>query len=358
MGRKPSKNTNLPPRMRKRVQRSGKVYYYYDSGGKPRHEIPLGSDYVQAVQKWAELEADGSQIISATTFKDAALRYVREVLPTKAARSQSDNIKELEILYEFFNNPPAALDDIQPIHISQYRLWRIDRSRKRLLEKGQSAPLDAGGVRANRELALFSHIFNYAREIGLTSAPNPSAGVRKTRERGRDVYIEDDLYKAVYEAADQPLRDAMDLAYLTGQRPADTLALDECNIKDGLLEVRQGKTRKRLRIVMQGELEEVIVRIRDRKAHCRATSTRLIVNERGQPLGKSALRSRFDKARERASIPKEIFQFRDLRAKAGTDKADSSGDIRQAQRQLGHKSVTMTEHYVRNRRGDRVEPTK
>jgi len=35
-----------------------------------------------------------------------------------------------------------------------------------------------------------------------------------------------------------------------------------------------------------------------------------------------------------------------------------AGDIRKAQRQLGHKSVTMTEHYVRKRRGDKVEPTK
>lgn len=36
-----------------------------------------------------------------------------------------------------------------------------------------------------------------------------------------------------------------------------------------------------------------------------------------------------------------------LRAKAGTDMTDSSGDIRQAQRQPGHKSLRMTEHYVR-----------
>jgi len=344
--------------MRKRIQKSGRAYYYYDASGKPRREIPLGSDYVQAVQKWAELEGDASQILPATTFKDAALRYMREVLPTKALRSQSDNLTELQNLYEFFDNPPAALDDIEPIHIRQYRLWRIEKSRKRLIDKGQPAPIDAGGIRANRELALFSHIFNYAREIGLTAAPNPSAGVRKTREHGRDVYIEDDLYAAVYKVADQPLRDAMDLAYLTGQRPANVLALDEQDIRDGMLEIQQGKTRKKLRIAVQGELASVIGRIRARKAQCRATSTRLLINENGHPLSTSALRSRFDSARERANVPKETFQFRDLRAKAGTDKADAAGDIRQAQRQLGHKSITMTEHYVRNRRGDKVEPTR
>ncbi|WP_394065284.1 tyrosine-type recombinase/integrase [Alcaligenes sp. WGS1538] len=358
MGRKPTKNTNLPPRMRRRVQRSGRVFYYYDAGGKPRKEIPLGSDYVFAVQRWAELEADSSTPAPTVIFRDAALRYVRDVLPSKAQHTREDNIKELEVLYEFFDNPPAALELIEPQHICQYRTWRIERTRARLRAQGKDAPADAGGVRANRELALFSHIFNYAREMGLTSAPNPSAGVRKTRETGRDVYVEDDVYSAVYAAADQPLRDAMDLAYLTGQRPADTLGLDERDVRDGALEIQQGKTGKKLRITIEGELAAVITRIRLRKASYKIVATALIVNERGQPLDRDALRSRFDKARETAGVPKNLFQFRDLRAKAGTDKADSAGDIRQAQRQLGHTSVAMTEHYVRNRRGEKVGPTK
>lgn len=70
------------------------------------------------------------------------------------------------------------------------------------------------------------------------------------------------------------------------------------------------------------------------------------------------LRYRFDRARERAGIPKGDFQFRDLRAKAGTDKAESAGDIRKAQQQLGHQSVTTTEIYVCKHRGDLSTPTK
>ncbi|MGH8626005.1 MAG: integrase, partial [Gammaproteobacteria bacterium] len=58
MGRRPYKYLNLPPRMRARKQRSGKVYYYYDSGEKPRREIPLGPDYALAVKRWSELEID------------------------------------------------------------------------------------------------------------------------------------------------------------------------------------------------------------------------------------------------------------------------------------------------------------
>jgi integrase len=327
--------------MRARLQRSGIIYYYYDTGQKPRVEIPLGPDYVMAVKKWSELEGDSAPIASLITFKYVSERYTREVIPTKAERTQSDNIKEMVNLVKFFGTAP--INEIEPIHVRQY------------LTSRQAAP-----VRANREKALFSHVFNMAREWGLTSNANPCRGVKGNKETGRDVYVEDSAFKAVYDAADQPTRDAMDLAYLTGQRPADTLKYDEREIRNGQLEVRQNKTGHRLRISIIGELAVVIERILARKKtiKTKVNYTTLVVNEQGKPLTPSALRGRFTKARMVAGIEKESFQFRDLRAKAGTDKADSSGDIRQAQAQLGHSSVTMTEAYVRARMGSKVSPTK
>ncbi|MFL9963059.1 tyrosine-type recombinase/integrase [Paraburkholderia sediminicola] len=94
------------------------------------------------------------------------------------------------------------------------------------------------------------------------------------------------------------------------------------------------------------------------KQRTKVISTALVVNERGQRMLLDTLPRRFRVARREAGIADGDFQFRDLRAKAGTDKTDSTGDIRQAQKELGHTSVAMTEHYVRNRRGDRVKPTK
>ena len=46
---------------------------------------------------------------------------------------------------------------------------------------------------------------------------------RGPKESGRDRYVSDDEFRAVWEKAGQTLRDAMDLALLTGQRPADVL---------------------------------------------------------------------------------------------------------------------------------------
>ena len=349
MGRRPSKNTNLPPRMRAREKAGGRLWYYYDAGGKPRKEIPLGPEYTAAVQKWAELEADQAESVNRMiTFKHVADRYLRDVLPNKAARTQKDNLVELNWLYKFFNEPPAPLESIKPTHIRQYLDWR-----------GKTAK-----VRANREKALFSHIWNMARAWGITDQPNPCAGIKGFSEEGRDIYIEDAVFEAVWNVADVPMRDAMDIAYLTGQRPADALAMRASDIKDGALVVQQGKTGKKLRIEITGELVTLLARIEERKQGYKIHTLALICTETGRALTEGALRSRSEKARTVAAKANPVlgeaikaFQFRDLRAKAGTDKADSDG-MREAQMQLGHESMKMTEHYVRGRLGQKVTPTK
>lgn len=359
MGRTPYKNDNLPPRMRARAQRSGTVYYYYDLGGKPRREKPLGSDYIEAVRKWSELERERTpiQALGLITFKKVVKRYVQEIIPTKRPRTQQGNMSELEFLHEYFEDAP--LSEIQPHHIKLYFAWRKEKALEYYSKNPKrKAPDNPGHVRANREIALFSHIFNFARESGFTSLPNPCLGVKKNKESGRDIYVGDDIYKKVWDAADQPTRDAMDLAYLTGQRPADTVKMDERHIKDGYMLVEQGKTGQKLRMAITGDLSVLIERIRARKRGYIVVSTRLIVNEKGAAISQRLLHDRFTQARTKANIELDLFQFRDLRAKAGTDKTESSGDIREAQKQLGHKSVTMTEHYVRDRVGQKVNPTR
>ena len=112
-------------------------------------------------------------------------RYQREVLPTKAPRTQRDNLKEIAKLLEFFDQLPVPIQKIKPIHIRQYLDWRKD------------AP-----IRANREKALFSHIWNKVREWGLTDQSNPWLSIMGYKEEGQDVYVEDDVYAAVYDQAD------------------------------------------------------------------------------------------------------------------------------------------------------------
>lgn len=345
MGRKSNKPGAIP-RFRARRQKSGATFYYYDHGGKPRKETPLGSDYGLAIKRWAEIEhASALPAPAILTFKHVAQAYMvaaeaGHLERPKAARTLADNRKELTKLLAFFDDPPAPLEAIKPINVRQYLTWR-----------GQTAK-----IRANREKALLSHIWNFARDKGYTDLPNPCAGIKGFKEAGRDVYVEEDAYAAIWQQADAVLRDAMDLAYLTGQRPADVMRMSESDVREGALHVTQGKGKAKLRIEIVGELAAVLERARARRRGHKVISTRLVVNEHGRPIGVNALSRRWAKACAAAKV--EGLQFRDLRAKAGTDKAESAGDIRQAQKQLGHSNVTMTEHYVRKRRGDKVTPTR
>jgi integrase len=105
-------------------------------------------------------------------------------------------------------------------------------------ENGQVAK-----IRANREKALFSHIFNNkAREWGYTSGQSPCQGVKGFKEKGRDRYITDAEFDQVTAHAHFTVVEAMELALLTGQRPADVLKFKRTDIRDGALWIIQNKT--------------------------------------------------------------------------------------------------------------------
>lgn len=369
MGRIPTKNKNLPAGMRAR-HRGKLTHYYLDTGAKPRREIPLGNNYVEAVRRWAELTVSAIPPTAQITFRMVAERYTREVISQKATGTQRKNMNELAQLLKFFDDRQESIDSIQPVMVRQYLEWRragviaeIKQKNTARAASGQPAielTGKEGQVAANRDKALLSHIWNFARGAGLTNLANPCAGIKGYREEGRDVYIDDEVLAAVYAAAGQGLRDAFDLAYLTGQRPADTLKLSRAHIKDGALEIQQNKTKKRLRIEIVGEFAAVLNRILSR----RVIGLGLVNNDDGQKMTTYMLRYAFEAARSNAadenpSIRDSIlkFQFRDLRAKAATDIDDDRG-IDAAQAQLGHSTATMTAQYVRHRRGKLVKPTK
>jgi len=347
LGRKRTINLNLPVRMKARTRPSGTYYYYFDGA----HELPLGKDYVEAVRKWADFEKGNATLSTSTTitFRYVAEKYMIKVLPTKAPRTQKDNLVELNNLYKFFDNPPAPLAAIEPHMIALYRDWRKV-------------------TRSTQEIALFSAIWNWSREQGYTSKPNPTIGIKRNRAVGRDIYISDEHYCLLWWYATDPVRDAMDIAYLCGQRPADTLKMSELHIQDAEISIRQGKTNKLLRISVIGGLSAVIERIKARKKKFKVRSLALIVNEDGQALTASALDGRWDHIRENAAKHMERaecqedadqirkIQFRDIRAKAGTDKDERSG-AQAAQELLGHGDAKMTAHYIRHRRGKLVNPT-
>ena len=337
---------------RARVLKSGKVWesFYYngrDVSGR-RVEIPLGTDLNEAKRRWAELECRAAPPETGL-MRFIFDRYERDIVPQKATRTQRDNADMLRKLRPVFDSAP--IDAITPQIIAQYRDKR-----------GATAP-----VRANREITLMSHIFNMAREWGYTAKENPCKGVRKNKETPRDYYAQDDVWQSVYALACDELKDAMDLNYLTGQRPADVLKMRLTDIKDGALEVRQNKTKKRLRILLEdgGQLTQLGLLLERIKARPRKVASMFIVaTPGGAPLNQWTLRNRFDDTRAAAAKAADeagnadlaerirAFQFRDIRPKAA-----SETDLAHASKLLGHTKQQITETVYR-RVGETVMPTK
>lgn len=348
-------NRDLPPRMirRRRTLKSGKVWeaFYYNgrAADGQRIEIPLGSDLNEARRRWAQLECQDAPIDTGL-MRFIFDRYEREIVPAKAAATQKDNVLCLRQLRAVFDNAP--IDAITPQIIAQYRDKR-----------GEAAP-----VRANREISLLSHVINLAREWGYTKLENPVRGVRKNKEHPRDYYADDQVWAAVYAKASTELQDAMDFAYITGQRPADVLKMRLSDISDGALEVRQNKTGKKLRILLNDpeigrtDLGQLVDRIKGRPR--KMISLFLVATPGGAPLNRWTLRHRFDDARAEAAKTAieggdaglaariRAFQFRDIRPKAA-----SETDLVHASKLLGHtdKQITRT---VYQRVGETVLPVK
>jgi integrase len=342
MGRKSTKHMNLPKHMRKRVQRSGRVYYYFDTGAKPRKEIPLGDDYFMALRRYAELNQ--IEKTAEPTFGDVIVKYVAEVLPTLATSTQATHKSDMKHLQAEFAE--FSLSQIKPITIDDF------------LKKHKDKP-----TTANRCKRLFSALWNRARRWGYTDAENPCRGVDGHSLKKREVYITDEVYAAVRSHASEALQEAMDFSYLTGQRPGDALKARMDDIEDGTLAVAQGKTGKRLRIAIVGELADLIERIKARKANHKTVHAQILMVRDGQPMTKQILRDQFTAAKaaaaekhpELADAIKE-FWFYDLRAKAADDTSIKRGE-QAASDLLGHDSVKTTrKHYLR--RGKIVTPVR
>jgi integrase len=331
--------------------KSGQLWigYYYngrdDDGA--RKEYPLGSDLVEAKRQWAEFECKPVPT-DAGLMQYVFEQYIRDILPGKAASTQRENNDSLRQLRSVFDSAP--IDAITPQDIARYRDARTAK------------------VRANREITLLSHVFNMAREWGFTKRENPCRGVRKNKEAPRDFYADKDVWAAVHGAACEELQDAMDLNYLTGQRPSDVLKMRDTDIKDGALQVRQGKTNKLLRIMLdhndvRSELANVIDRIQARLHRPRTLF--LVALPNGQQVKKWHLRLRFDAARSTAAETAikagldtlaeriKLFQFRDIRAKSASEIADLAA----ASSLLGHTEKEITEKVYR-RIGQAVRPTR
>lgn len=114
-----------------------------------------------------------------------------------------------------------------------------------------------GEVQRCRSLAVLSAAFTQAVSFWYLLDHNVLRDVKRPKRPPRDRLIEDWEFKAIRAGAPLRVQLMMDLALRLGQRQGDLLNLKWADIKDGSVNLQQGKTGKRLAIEISPDLKRV-----------------------------------------------------------------------------------------------------
>lgn len=334
MGRPRKNNSHLPPRM----YLKGKSYWYAAKGG----WINLGRELPAARTKWAELENTNAP---AETMAAVIGRYMREIVPEKAASTQASNKLEAATLTKVFGTMKPA--EIESSDVYDFMQARAKTSR----------------VRANRERSLLQDIMRHAIMWGHCK-DNPVREVKPFKETPRTRYVTDGEFEAVKSVAPPVVAAMMDLARLTGQRLGDLLALRKDAITADGLVITQSKTARkrpvRLCIGWTPALRGAVKRLETLERPF--ASTHLVTSQDGTPMTESGWKTAWHRTMGKALAPgkdgappvlAERFHFHDLRAKTVTEMKEAGRDARALS---GHASDAMVEKVYDRRRVKKATP--
>ena len=322
------------PRLRSKVYKGagGQVwtYYLYDMRGTGKPDVRLGTDYASAIEQWHKLHNHLPLTIG--RVQEAADKWREQCLP------DYDNLETRRSYAKQLKNVEAAFGRMawHEVTLPVLRTYLDLRSAK---------------IQGNRELSVLSILWGKARLWGMTAQPWPAAGVKdwKNTEQGREFEVTDALFNALYEQADQVLKDCLDIATSTGMRITDARTVRMP--VDGKLRFKAGKTGKWA--YFEVAQSPVLTALIERRGS--VDCVMLLTTPTGRPVSMSMLRDRYDAARIKAaekhprlSDDLRAMYLRDSRKRA----ADLAEDMESASKLLQHSSVKLTsEHY-------RTKPTK
>lgn len=268
---------------------------------------------------WLAKRTEPKPMSEVTTLAEVFNRYVREILPQHAPRTQKDYLKHFVVLRKAFGHMQP--DELRPRDVGRF----LDVPRGKILR--------------NRQAGVLSAVYGYAVGRWYVAERNPCAGVKRNEARKRDRYITDAEYAALYALHGPRMQVAMDLALLTGQRQGDLIGLTwEAVTEEGVL-FRQGKTGKRLLVAMSPTLRAVLERARKLKPDI--PREYVLRTRKGDPYTGEGFRAIWQRKMRKAlklGALASRFTFHDVRAKSVSD----SATIQEAFERAGHTSMAMT----------------
>lgn len=317
----------------------------------------LGKTLPEAYKIWA-MKVDANT--KANNIAQLLDRYLLEVVPTKALKTQASNKLYIPQLRKVFGDLP--LTAIKPMHIYQY----VDkRSQKKISESGR---VTGGTIAAHREVEVLSHAFTKAVQWGFIDRHPFKGEVRLKGEKPRDRYVEDWEILECLSLGNQRKKGSVlaihayiRLKLMTGMARGDLLRLTMSNLKEDGIHIQRHKTKdssgKRTIYEWTDELREAVERAKKARPalstflFCKRKGHGYIDESTGESHGWDSMWQRFmDRVLKETKVTIK-FTEHDLRAKCASD----AQSLEHARALLSHADSRTTVAIYR-RKPERVKP--
>lgn len=278
--------------------------------------------------------------------------WQKDVMPKHAPKTQKDEKRRMQIIAGSFDDFRAC--DMRSPDVADF------------LKHFESKPRTHNMMRADlRELMRYAEVRGY-REPGT----NPVLSVRTIGIQDRQRHLTDSELRRIKAGAMRgkdgeltrsgPMLCALiDMAYLTGQRVGDLLALDWDQVSDEGIAFRPSKTAKTtgaaVFVKTSVRLQEVIARLRKMGEERGAASPAVFVTQEGGRAQYDGIKTAWQRALERSGV--KDAHIHDLRARALTDTNESHG-MQEAKNKGAHSTEKQTAAYIRNRKATKTKATK
>ncbi|EOJ6165332.1 TPA: integrase [Escherichia coli] len=295
--------------------------YYWKPGGTTEKLAPADSTKAQVWVAYEKVIEGRKNIL---TFSQLWKKFLNSTdYADLAPRTQKDYLAHEKYLLAVFGEAEAK--SIKPEHVRRYMDARGKKSR----------------VQANHEHSSMSRVYRWGYQRGFVPG-NPCVGVDKYPKPQRDRYITDEEYLAIYDCATDPVKAAMEIAYLCAARVSDVLKMDWNQIMDKGIFIQQGKTGVKQIKAWTDRLHSAVNLCR--KSGEDGAVIKTMYGERYSYKGfNEAWRKARNAAAEKIGRPLDCT-FHDLKAKGISD---YEGSGRDKQKFSGHKTESQVLVYDR-----------
>jgi len=288
---------------------------------------PLSRDLHDALIEYARI-ISASEKGKIDSLIDRALADMKLTVAAKTYQNYASCARRVKEAFAEFE--PSQ---VKPVHVARF------------LDDNKATPSMANLLRS-----FMKGAFDRAVRWGEADS-NPVREIKNFKTAKRDRYITPDEYKSIRQHASPTLQSLMDVAYITGQRIGDVMAIRYADITDAGVFVKQQKTGNKVLISMTPDLAASIEQAR--ALHQSVKGMTLFHRRNGKPLSYQTIYGHWRKACDAAKV--DNAHFHDIRAATATDAKRAGQDSKTL---LGHTTESSHNRYLRSKETPVAKPVR